>query len=192
MKHERFNVWYAIAVGLPLVVAIAALGIQALIAGMPFAPSTGTPISLMFILAILVVGEEIGWRGFALPRLQMRYNGLTASLILGALWAGWHLANGTIPGLQAYWAGFPAFLFFVLGQTILFTWLWNHTRGSVLISWIFHAAINVTNALFFVDDQVTQWWLAGLGFAIFALIVGLVEGPNLARKPLVQEPAAPA
>ena len=48
-------------------------------------------------------------------------------------------------------------------------------------------AINVAHALFFAGDQVTQWWLAGLGFAILALNVGLVEGPNLARKPLVQE-----
>lgn len=180
-------VWYAIAIGLPLVVAVVASGIQSLATGTAFAPNSGTPIPLTVTLAVLVVGEEIGWRGFALPYLKMRYNDLTASFILGGLWAGWHLANGTIPGLQAYWVGFPAFLFFVLGQTILFTWLWNHTRGSVLLSWIFHAAINVANALFFVGDQVTQWWLAGLGFAILALIVGLVEGLNLARKPLVQE-----
>jgi CAAX protease family protein len=183
--------WYAVAIGVPLVVAIAALGVQSLDAGTPFAPSTGTPIALMVVLAMLVVGEEIGWRGFALPHLQMRNNGLTASLILGVLWAGWHLANGTIPGLQAYWFGFPAFLFFVVAQTILFTWLSNHTGGSVLLAWIFHACINVTSSLFFVGDQVTQWWLAGLGFAIFALIVVLVEGPNLAREDPVPEQAAP-
>lgn len=94
--------WYAVAICLPLVVAVAALGVQSLVAGTPFSPSTGTPIGLMVLLAMLVVGEEIGWRGFALPHLQERYNGLTASLILGALWAAWHLANGTIPGLQTF------------------------------------------------------------------------------------------
>jgi membrane protease YdiL (CAAX protease family) len=100
---------------LPLVVAVAALGVQSLVAGTPFAPITGTPIALMALLAVMVVGEEIGWRGFAMPHLQLRHNGLTASLILGALWAGWHLANGMIPGLQAYWTGFPTFLYFVVG-----------------------------------------------------------------------------
>ncbi len=108
------------------------------------------------------------------------------------LWAGWHLANGTIPGLQAYWYGFPAFLVFVVAQTVLFTWLWNHTHGSVLITWIFHASINVSNSLFFVGDQVTQWWLAGLGFAVIALIVVLVEGPNLARQLVIPAQAAPS
>jgi membrane protease YdiL (CAAX protease family) len=185
------TVRYAVAVCLPLVVAVGALGVQSLVAGTPFAASTGTPIGLMAVLAILMVGEEIGWRGFALPHLQERYNGLTASLILGALWAGWHLANGTIPGLQAYWTGFPAFLIFVVAQTILFTWLSNHSHGSVLLAWIFHAAINVTNALFFVGDQVRQWWLTGLGFAILALVVVLVEGLNLARMPRVIAHAMP-
>jgi membrane protease YdiL (CAAX protease family) len=183
--------WYVVAVCLPLVVAVAALGVQSLFAGIPFSPSTGTPIALMVLLAMLVVGEEIGWRGFALPHLQKRYNGLAASLILGALWAGWHLANGTIPGLQAYWTGFPAFLFFVVAQTILFTWLSNHSHDSVLLAWVFHASINVTNALFFVGDQVRQWWLAGLGFAILALVVVSVEGLNLARMPRVIAHAMP-
>jgi membrane protease YdiL (CAAX protease family) len=175
--------WYAVAIGVPLIVAVAVLGVQSVVAGTPFSPSAGTPIALMILLAMLVVGEEIGWRGFALPHLQERYNGLAASLILGTLWAGWHLANGTIPGLQTYWSGFPAFLFFVIAQTILFTWLSNHTRGSVLLSWVFHASINVTNALFFIGDQVRQWLLVGLGFSVFALVVVLVEGPNLARIP---------
>jgi CAAX protease family protein len=183
--------WYAVAIGLPLVVAVAALGVQSLAAGTPFVSSTGTPIALMVLLALLVVGEEIGWRGFALPHLQGRYTGLTSSLILGTLWAGWHLANGTIPGLQAYWIGFPAFIFFVVAQTILFTWLSNHAGGSVLLAWIFHASINIANSLFFIGDQVAQWWLAGLGFALLALIVILVEGPNLARRPQVAAHAAP-
>jgi membrane protease YdiL (CAAX protease family) len=67
--------WYAIAICLPLVVAFAVPGVQSLVAGTPLSPSTGTPIALMVLLALLVVGEEIGWRGFALPHLQMHYNG---------------------------------------------------------------------------------------------------------------------
>ncbi len=102
-------------------------------------------------------------------------------MILGVLWAGWHLANATIPGLQYYLYGFPAFLFFVVAQTVLFTWLFNHTRTSMLLAWIFHAWINISNSLFFVGDQMTQWWLVGTGFALVAIVVLLVEGPNLMR-----------
>jgi uncharacterized protein len=173
--------WYVAAIGLPVVVAVAALFFYSLLTGTPLAINSGTPISLLVIIALLVVGEELGWRGFALPHLQSRYNGLTASLILGVLWAGWHLANATIPGLQYYLYGFPAFLFFVIAQTILFTWLFNHTRGSVLLAWIFHAWINISNSLFFVGDQITQWLFVGAGFAVVAIVVLLVEGPALAR-----------
>jgi uncharacterized protein len=173
--------WYVVAIGLPVMVALAALCVHSLITGTPLAINSGTPIALLIVIALLVVGEELGWRGFALPQLQARYTGLRASLILGVLWAGWHLANATIPGLQYYLYGFPAFLFFVVAQTVLFTWLFNHTRGSVLLAWIFHAWINISNSLFFVGDQITQWWLAGAGFALVAIVVLLVEGPNLAH-----------
>lgn len=176
--------WYLVAIGLPFAIAALALGVHSLVTGAPFALSTGTSIPLLAVLAVLVVGEEIGWRGYALPHLQARYSGLVASLILGVLWAGWHLANGTIPGLQAYWYGFPAFLFFVVAQTILFTWLFNHSRGSVLLAWIFHASINVSNALFYVGDQVTQWWFVGAGYAVVAVIVVLMDGADLARAAL--------
>src|SRR5581483_9669432 len=119
---------------------------------------------------------------FRPPRLQMRTNSVNASLILGVLWAGWHLANGTIPGLQYYWTGFPAFLFFVVAQTVLFTWIVNHARGSILLAWIFHASINASNSLLFIGEQVTQWVFVGIGFALIALIVYLREGPELGKE----------
>ena len=53
----------------------------------------GGPLPLSLFLGVLVIGEELGWRGYALPRFQARYGGLGASLILGGLWAAWHLAN---------------------------------------------------------------------------------------------------
>ena len=184
-------IWYATAIGIPLFIAVLALGIWSWYSGAVFALNSGTSVGLTAVLAALVVGEEIGWRGFALPRLQQRFNGLTASLILGILWAGWHLANGTIPGLQAYWTGFPAFLLFVVTQTIVFTWLANHTHASVLLAWILHASINVTLSLFFLGDQVVQWWLAGLVFGIIALIGVVLKGPNLLRKvSAIVEPAS--
>jgi membrane protease YdiL (CAAX protease family) len=176
-------VWYAAAVGVPLVVALPVLGVHSLTTGAPFTISAGTQLPLLLILAILVVGEEIGWRGFALPRLQARYSSLTASLFLGVVWAGWHLVNTLIPGLEYYLYGFPAFLCFVVAQTILFTWLANHTRKSVLLAWIFHASINVTNALFFIGEQARQWWFAAAGFVAIGLIVILIEGSSLGRKP---------
>ncbi len=157
--------WYVIAVGLPFVLA----AVVWWIAGVP--SRTPQPLSQTLILAALVIGEELGWRGFALPRLQERFSPLVSSLILGALWATWHLPNALIPGLSHYFSAFPQFLLYVLAMTILFTWLANNTRGSVLIAWIFHAAINASGAFFAIGDTVQQWTLSGIVYAVVAVIV---------------------
>jgi membrane protease YdiL (CAAX protease family) len=79
-------IWYVVAIALPVALALAVQGVHRLTGG-TVAAGPGDPPALIAILALLVVGEEIGWRGFALPRLQARFGGLGASLILGALWA---------------------------------------------------------------------------------------------------------
>jgi hypothetical protein len=62
----------------------------------------------------------------------------------------------------------------VLAQTILFTWIASRTRGSVLLAWIFHAAINVSGTVFAMGNIALQWWLCGLAFGAAALVVALV------------------
>lgn len=162
--------WYAVATGLPIVIALVVQNLHSVLGGSPNI-GPGDPPLLLAILALLVIGEEVGWRGFALPRLQMRFGDLGASLILGVLWAAWHLANTRIPGLEYYGSGFLAFLLYVIAMTVLFTWIANHTRGSVLLAWLFHAAINVTGSAFFLGDSVRQWWLSAVIYGIVALVV---------------------
>jgi uncharacterized protein len=157
--------WYVVAIGLPFVLAAAVWWL----AGMP--PRTPQPLSLTLILAALVIGEELGWRGFALPRLQERFSPLVSSLILGALWAAWHLPNALIPGLDYYFYAFPQFLIYVVAMTILFTWLANNTKASVLIAWIFHAAINASGAVFAIGDNVRQWGLSAVVYSVVAIVV---------------------
>jgi len=185
---RRLRIWrvgvapYAVAIGVPFIVAVAAQVANALMFGGRIGVvADAASIPLMIVLALLVLGEEIGWRGFALPHLLERFNGLVSSVILGALWAAWHLINATLAGLEAYWYGFPAFLFFVVSQTVLFTWLWNRTGGSLLLVWILHAMVNVSGGLFFVGTQVAQWWLAGAGYALVAVILLIAYGPALVR-----------
>jgi membrane protease YdiL (CAAX protease family) len=164
-------IWFAVAPGLPFLLTAAALGLHLLMGGQ-FTLSRPGPV--VAILAVLVLGDEIGWRGFALPRLKSRMSGLLASAVLGVIWAAWHLANGILPGLGHYWTAFPAFLVFVLAQTVLFTWIANHTTGSVLLAWIFHAAINVAGAMLAIGNIALQWWLCGLAYMAAALAVALV------------------
>ena len=174
--------WIAVAVGLPILISAMVIVWNAMLLGKPIAIAPNEAPVLTLILGLLVVGEEIGWRGFALPRLQTRFNSLTASLILGGLWAAWHLPNALIPGLGSYLTAFPVFLVYVVSMTVLFTWLANHTRGSVWIAWLFHAAINVSGGFLFIGDNLRQWWLSACVFAVTALIIVIVNGSNLARQ----------
>jgi membrane protease YdiL (CAAX protease family) len=119
------------------------------------------------------VGEEIGWRGYALPKLIDRFGPVWGSIILGVLWAAWHLANATIPGLERYWTDFSALLAFVVAQTFLFTWLAIKTRSNILLAWLFHAAVNTSGAALMFGDPVRQWWLSALVFALAAVFWGV-------------------
>jgi membrane protease YdiL (CAAX protease family) len=173
--------WYLVALGLPVVLSLGVVGLS-LALGAPASVQFSELSPLTVTLFILVIGEELGWRGYALPRLQTRYGGLGASLILGSLWAAWHLSNQFIPGLEFYGYGFPAFALYVVPMTVLFTWLANQTRGSVLLAWLFHGAINI---LIFVNtavDIVQRWWLSAAVYGVAAVIVVLVAGPQLTRR----------
>ncbi len=98
----------------------------------------------MFIVPFFLVdaisnGEEIGWRGYVLPRLQARHSALVASLILGVVWGFWHLpkflaADNTSP----FWL----FMIRITASAVLYTWLFNNTRGSLLMTTMFHASAN--------------------------------------------------
>jgi membrane protease YdiL (CAAX protease family) len=118
------------------------------------------------ILLLSVVGEEIGWRGFALPCLQARYGPLKASLILGVIWGGWHLPLWWMAG--NFHADIPFVLFMLqsLALTILMTWLYNHTRGSLLMAHLFHTAFNLTAGVAPILPEYTGGSLRPLWIAV--------------------------
>ncbi len=144
--------WYAVALfanmaiwlfAYSLVLGPALLGEA--VARWPLLLSTFLPAVALGLL-IPSVGEEPGWRGFALPRLQERYGPLRATLILGAMHALWHLpALGTIMFAPFTLAKLPPFLLTAVAGTFLYTWLFNRTGGSVLLAILMHAASNAAS-----------------------------------------------
>jgi membrane protease YdiL (CAAX protease family) len=139
----------------------------------------------MFIVIGLVNGEEIGWRGFALPRLQAKYNALTSSLVLGMIWTIFHLPLFfTVTGSsQADWS-FVSFLVSTVAMSVLYTWMYNNTRASVLMAYLFHAAANTWSQVFSIDhaNPLVGWIMAGL-LVLTAVAVTLTSGAeNLSRK----------
>jgi membrane protease YdiL (CAAX protease family) len=177
--------WYGVILLLPVALGLAAFGLNILLgAPMPAAdqllPWTAVLQVLLLQLFFIQLGEEVGWRGFALPRLLEGRSALAASLILGLLWVGWHLpayANGTISAI---------FIPFPLISSFLFTWLYQHTKGSVLIAILFHSWVNTVAAILsplFTGVYLEQtWWLLVGMYALTAAVVVVITDANLRRQ----------
>ena len=119
-----------------------------------FARFSGLPVGLGSIGVALVViivngfGEETGWRGYALPRLQNRLGPLVATLVVAAAWAGWHIPQFFLLGSYESFSApmLPVFVFGLACGAVVCTWLYNHTNGSILAVAAWHGLYNVTGA----------------------------------------------
>lgn len=107
-------------------------------------PLDAPPLALLLpwlVFEILTNGEEWGWRGYVLPRLQAKYNALVSSLVVGVIWSVWHLPKFLGTGMSSE-RSFFWFTIAHLALAVLYTWLYNNTRGSLLLVILFHAAEN--------------------------------------------------
>jgi uncharacterized protein len=146
-------VWYAVAILGPLVLTLGAVALHVVLGGQP--PSIGLLIGALPTLVIYIVymtltvalGEEVGWRGYALPALQARYSALLASLILGVLWALWHLPQFFNPDTLYSNLPFVLFLAYIVPFAVLITWVFNSVGGSVLMAILMHALMNASAVL---------------------------------------------
>jgi membrane protease YdiL (CAAX protease family) len=174
--------WYAVALGLPAVLALAAAGLHVAL-GAQTPVEFGGLSALNFVVFVLIAGEELGWRGYALPRLLVGRSALTASLILGALWGAWHLPTFFVAGAPQYGLPFSAFVLLTVAYSVVFTWAYLHTRGSVLIATMMHGAINLSQGFFLGGiDPAREYWLLTIVYVVAALAVVLAFGPKLSRK----------
>lgn len=142
-------------------------------------------IVLLYLQVGLINGEELAWRGFALPRLQARWNALTSSLILGVFWTLFHLPLFfTLSGSAQAGRSFLSFTISTLALTVLYTWMYNHTRGSVLLAYMLHAAANTWTLVFSIDpaNSLQSWIMTGL-LVVAAVVVLWKDGAeNLTRQ----------
>lgn len=120
------------------------------------------------------LGEELGWRGFALPRLEARWSGLASALVLGAIWGTWHLPAFFIPGLPQNAFPIWAFVIAVVSLSVLVTWIVNNAGGSVIVAILVHWASNRFESL---SPETAPYTAAVFAFA--ALAVVWMAGPAL-------------
>ncbi|MCC6189151.1 MAG: CPBP family intramembrane metalloprotease [Anaerolineales bacterium] len=126
------------------------------------------------------MGEEIGWRGFALPRMQFEMSSLRASLLLGLVWGTWHVPLWLTKG-NLFQDTFIGWHFLeLMATTVLFTWVYNNTRGSLWLALLFHASIGVTG-LFLSSAEFHPWIGAALSWGTAALVIGFVGSQRLAQ-----------
>jgi len=138
-------------------------------------------IILTFITAFIFNGmtEEFGWRGYALPRFQARWNALTSSLILGIIVTSWHIPLFFIPGHPHYQGNFWNWALWSILVNILMTWIFNNTNGSVLAAVLFHTMMNTG-----IIGMGSVWYYQGVLLLAVILIV-IIFGPrNLVRQRL--------
>jgi len=150
-------------------------------------PNLTIPIILYYLLFTFLSGplsEEAGWRGFALPRLQSRFSALISSIILGLIWAFWHLPLYFIEErLELY-----IFVPLVLVISILMTWVYNNSRGSLILTLIMHFSFNFDMAFLVgylgLMPQMIFYISASIGIGVYLIAVILYAGPKkLSKKP---------
>lgn len=140
--------WYLfVLIGIPAIIILGTLVVPGAVASyQPILGSLLAAYPMAYLLTVFLggpLGEEPGWRGFALPRLQDRFGPLRGSLVLGVVWAAWHL--------PLFWSGVwtpptvanvVMFTVMIVALTVIMTWVYNHTAGSLLIMILMHASFN--------------------------------------------------
>ena len=174
LVHGRIGLrWYVAVLALAMLAPLA-VGVSILFGG-------ATPVvdytilGVLFLFAFMIfpgsaLGEELGWRGFVLPRLQGRHGALKASLIIGILWGPWHLPLWLTGNEGHPITLYGPFVIAVIATSVMYTWLYNNTGGSLLIVVLFHAASNlpITVLISPLGSQMSQPFLIYVALVVVA------------------------
>ena len=186
LKWRLHPAWWLVAIAPLILYGLVALVLRAIQGQWPdaavlgqidYIPSLGIG-ALFFWILTFGLGEETGWRGFALPRLQRGHSALSATLILWALWALWHLPLffysydlSVVPGLTIG----------LLAGAVTFTWLYNSTGGSILAVAVWHGAFNFTTGCTACKTSVTAAILSTVVMVWAVVVVILFRPATLSR-----------
>jgi membrane protease YdiL (CAAX protease family) len=174
LKQWRVNVlWYVVALGLQGALLAAGLAIYGLASGHEarsfYLPDAQRAVAMV----VISFAEEIGWRGFALPRLQRRYSPLVSSVILGVLWAFWHVPM--FLGQQIPMALMPLMIAFFVPGTIIYTWIYNGSGGSLLLAVLAHIGSHLNNSHRSLPGDTTPLVVHTVGFVLVAIVIVLSD-----------------
>jgi hypothetical protein len=186
--------WYAVALFGPAALMLVAIGLHFALGGVAPdfpGPSRWPLVAVNLVLVLLVggpLGEELGWRGFALPRLQARCGALRASVVVGVVWALWHLPLFAIPGAPQSQVPFSLFVVQAVALCVVFAWAYNGTKGSLPVVLLLHASVNTWAGALRILPEATgsllPWLLATALACVVAVALVLAYGSStLSRAP---------
>ena len=163
--------WYVLALTLPAIVYTAGRAVCELLPGVDGGPWFYPPVEPQHIAALVLVplGEEIGWRGYALPRLIARHGSLRATWYLGALWGLWHLPMFLAVGMTPL-ALALAVPFFLAGN-VMFTWLYQRTGGSLVMAVLLHMGLHLDNPHHAPPEFITPMVIMTLSYVVLAALL---------------------
>jgi len=177
-RRIRAKVWYVPTVLLMPGIAVLAYGLMRLLQ-LPL-PTPQFPVlsALVMFLAFFVaaLGEEVGWTGYAIDPMQDRWNALQASILLGLVWATWHIVPFAQADRSPTWIAWQCLT--LAASRVLLVWLYNNTGKSVFAAALCHAMINVSWQLFPNHGSHYDPRITGLITALAAVIVTVVWGPR--------------
>ena len=185
---------YLGALLIPILIYLLAYGVYLILGGSPMdfskTPSILVyPLSLVFVCLLGGGLEEPGWRGFALPRLQNRYNPILSSVVLGVIWVFWHLPLFLSQGTSQSGLHFGWYLLNGIGLSIIFTLLHNRSGGSALIAIILHGGVNAPSSWYPFQGningflgQINPYAPITIATWIIVLILIGIWKPDLKRK----------
>ncbi len=152
-----------------------------------YVSSVWTFLTIALMVTLLGGGqEEPGWRGYALDRIQARFNALISSLILGAFWACWHLPLRYMPGTSQGSTPFVPFLVVCMALSVILTWIYNNTGKSMVAVILAHGMVNAAHPLFPVimppgaDQRLYAYWVVTT--TVVAILITLIWGPTTLGK----------
>jgi len=183
----RVSPWWYLAAVSPVVLVFALTGVYLLLGGSPPGPESNYSLLSLIGLAITVIftgatGEELGWRGFALPQLQGRFSALTSSLLIGCWWGFWHVPGWIIMKDVPSLGYIGSFMLTVIAQSVFITWLVNNTGGSVLMATLNHYAVNISTGLVVSVLGLITWdalsIMISLSYSVIAIVLLFLYGPR--------------
>jgi membrane protease YdiL (CAAX protease family) len=196
--------WYAYALLAPAAIRLAVIALHISKGGSISDlsdPSRWLAIPSTFLIVLLIggpTGEEFGWRGFLLQRVQPLCGLLGAAILIGVVSALWHLPLFWISGTAQSHLPFALFVVRTVALSVISTWLYNGTKRSLLFVLLFHASLNTwPNTVSILEAQgtiapYTSTTIIYAGWAAQLVILGLLRGRGDRRKPQVSSPAVAA